>query len=117
MSFAPGEYLAVISGSREASIQIDGSLDYHYVEDSTRNGIIRQVTRKGTLRFKDWRRAMAGNVRLEWIGNNTIKVVSPYSSTIGHGNNQGNESYSSGPFLTGMPSHTFFMNRVQEEDS
>ena len=114
MQFAPGEYLGTLSGSREAKITIGEDLSYRYVEDSTRNGIIQQVSRNGALRFKDWRTAKAGNVKLEWVSNNAIKVVSPFSSTIGHGNNQGNEAYSSGPFLTGMPSHTFYLNRVQD---
>ena len=114
--FAPGNYSAVLSGSREAKIQIADDLSYRYVEDSNRNGLIRQVMRNGTLRFSDWRRASAGNVKLEWVGSNTIKVVSPFSSTIGHGNNQGNEGFSSGPFISGMPSHTFYMNRVTDSD-
>lgn len=116
MKFAPGIYEAQISGSRTAKIEIDKDLGYKYIEDSTRNGLIRQVQRKGTLLFSTWRIAKAGNVKLEWVGNNTIKVISPFSSTIGHGNNEGNMAYSAGPFLTGMPSHTFYMNRLKPDD-
>ena len=111
--FAPGVYEATISGSRKAKIEIDEDLAYRYIEDSTRNGLIRQVQRKGNLLFSTWRKAKAGNVKLEWVSQNTIKVVSPFSSTIGNGNNEGNMAYSSGPFLTGMPSHTFYMNRIE----
>ena len=115
MKFAPGKYEATISGSRKATIEIDEDLAYIYVEDSTRNGLIRQVQRKGNLLFSTWRKAKAGNVKLEWMSQNTIRVVSPFSSTIGNGNNEGNMAYSSGPFLTGMPSHTFYMNRIETE--
>lgn len=115
MKFAPGVYEATISGSRTAKIEIDKDLAYRYIEDSTRNGLIRQVQRKGNLMFSTWRKAKAGNVKLEWVSQNTIRVVSPFSSTIGNGNNEGNMAYSSGPFLSGMPSHTFFMNRIESE--
>ena len=115
MKFAPGVYEATISGSRKARIEVDEALAYRYIEDSTRNGLIRQVQRKGTLLFSSWRKAKAGNIRLEWVSQDTIRVVSPFSSTIGNGNNEGNMAYSSGPFLTGMPSHTFFMNRISAE--
>ncbi|MCY3858632.1 MAG: hypothetical protein OXG25_06960 [Gammaproteobacteria bacterium] len=115
MKIAPGVYEATISGSRKARITVDEALGYRYIEDSTRNGLIRQVQRKGTLRFTTWRKAKAGNIRLEWVSQDTIKVVSPFSSTIGNGNNEGNMAYSSGPFLTGMPSHTFYMNRISAE--
>lgn len=115
MKFAPGVYEATLSGSRKARIEIDEALAYQYVEDSTRNGLIRQVMRKGNLLFSTWRKAKAGNVKLEWVSEDTIRVVSPFSSTIGNGNNEGNMAYSSGPFLTGMPSHTFFMNRIDSE--
>lgn len=113
MTFAPGKYEATISGSRKATIEIDEDLGYRYIEDSTRNGLIRQVQRKGNLLFSTWRKAKAGNVKLEWVSQNTIRVVSPFSSTIGNGNNEGNMAYSSGPFITGMPSHTFYMNRIE----
>lgn len=115
MKFAPGVYEATLSGSRKARIDVDDALGYHYVEDSTRNGLIRQVQRKGTLLFSTWRKAKAGNIRLEWVSQDTIRVVSPFSSTIGNGNNEGNMAYSSGPFLTGMPSHTFYMNRISAD--
>lgn len=115
MKFAPGKYEATIAGSRKATIEIDDDLAYRYVEDSTRNGLIRQVQRKGNLLFSTWRKAKAGNIKLEWVSQNTIRVVSPFSSTIGNGNNEGNMAYSSGPFLTGMPSHTFYMNRIETE--
>ena len=115
MKFAPGVYEATLSGSRKARIEIDEELAYRYLEDSTRNGLIRQVMRKGNLLFSSWRKAKAGNVKLEWVSQDTIRVVSPFSSTIGHGNNEGNVAYSSGPFLTGMPSHTFYMNRIAAE--
>lgn len=115
MKFAPGVYEATLSGSRKARIEVDKVLGYQYVEDSTRNGLIRQVQRKGTLLFSTWRKAKAGNIRLEWVSQDTIRVVSPFSSTIGNGNNEGNMAYSSGPFLSGMPSHTFYMNRISAE--
>ena len=115
MKFAPGVYEATLSGSRKARIEIDEALAYKYLEDSTRNGLIRQVMRKGNLLFSNWRKAKAGNVKLEWVSQDTIRVVSPFSSTIGNGNNEGNMAYSSGPFLSGMPSHTFYMNRVAAE--
>ncbi len=115
MTFAPGMYEATLSGSRKATIEIDSELNYHYVEDSTRNGLVKQVRRNGTLHFSSWRKAKAGNIKLEWVGQHTIRVVSPFSSTIGNGNNEGNVAYSSGPFLTGLPSHTFFMNRLDSD--
>lgn len=115
MKFAPGVYEATLSGSRKARIEIDETLAYRYLEDSTRNGLIRQVMRKGNLLFSTWRKAKAGNVKLEWVSEDTIRVVSPFGSTIGNGNNEGNMAYSAGPFLTGMPSHTFYMNRIGAE--
>lgn len=116
MKFAPGSYEAVISGDRKAVLEVDEQLGYRYIEDSTRNGVIRQVQRKGTLLFSTWRKAKAGNIKLEWVSGNTVRVTSPFSSTIGHGNNEGNMAYSSGVFLTGMPSHTFFLNRLGSEE-
>ena len=116
LKFAPGSYSATLSGSRTAQIEIDSELGYRYIEDSTRNGLIRQVQRKGTLLFSNWRKAKAGNVKLEWVSQDTIRVVSPFSSTIGNGNNEGNVAFSSGPFISGMPSHTFYMNRVGSEE-
>ena len=115
LQLVPGSYEAVISGSRMAKLAVSDDLTFKYVEDSTRNGIIKQVMRSGTLRFSTWRMAKAGNIRLEWVSGASIKVVSPFGSTIGHGNNEGNLAYSSGPFLTGMPSHTFYLNRVKPE--
>ncbi len=115
LKFAPGIYEATLSGSRMAKIEIDKELGYRYLEDSPRNGLIRQVSRKGNLLFSTWRKAKAGNIKLEWMNEDTIRVVSPFSSTIGNGNNEGNMAYSSGPFLSGMPSHTFYMNRVGEK--
>ena len=115
MKFAPGVYEATLSGSRKARIEIDEVLAYSYLEDSTRNGLIRQVMRKGDLLFSTWRKAKAGNIKLEWVSEDTIRVVSPFGSTIGNGNNEGNMAYSSGPFLTGMPSHTFYMNRIGDK--
>ena len=115
MKIAPGVYEATLSGSRKARIEVDEELGYRYIEDSTRNGLIRQVQRKGTLLFTTWRKARGGNIKFEWVSQDTIRVVSPFSSTIGNGNNEGNMAYSSGPFLTGMPSHTFYMNRIEAE--
>ena len=115
LKFAPGVYEATLSGSRMAKIEIDEELAYRYIEDSPRNGLIRQVSRKGNLLFSTWRKAKAGNIKLEWMNEDTIRVVSPFGSTIGNGNNEGNMAYSSGPFLSGMPSHTFYMNRVGEK--
>ena len=109
---APGEYEATLSGSRKAQITIGDDMSYVYVEDSPRNGLIRQVTRKGFLRFDNWRIARAGRIKLEWLSMNSIKVTSPFGSTIGHGNNEGNLAYSSGPMITGMPQHVFHANRV-----
>ena len=116
LKFAPGVYEATLSGSRTAQLEVDSELAFKYIEDSTRNGLIRQVQRKGNLRFSSWRKANAGNVSLEWVSQNTIRVISPFSSTIGHGNNEGNLAYSSGPFLSGMPSHTFYMNRIAADE-
>ena len=115
LKLAPGTYEAVLAGSRTAKIEINDDLAYKYVEDSSRNGIIKQVRRNGTLRFSTWRKAKAGNIKLEWVSEDTIRVVSPFGSTIGNGNNEGNLAYSSGPFLSGMPSHTFYMNRLEVE--
>lgn len=116
LKFAPGHYEAVLAGARKAVLEVDQELGYRYIEDSTRNGIIKQVQRRGTLLFSTWRKAKAGNIKLEWVSADTIRVVSPFSSTIGHGNNEGNLAYSAGPFLTGMPSHTFYLNRLGSED-
>ena len=115
--FVPGSYKAVISGSRIATIHIDEDMRYEYKEDSPRNGVIQQVATKGRLIFSSWRKARAGRVKLEWVSTSSIKVESPYSSTIGHGNNEGNVAFSSGPFITGMPLHVFYMSKLDSASS
>ena len=114
--FAPGEYEAVLSGARKAKLIVDEEMKYEYVEDSPRNGIIKQVMTRGNLRFESWRKAKAGRVHLEWVSPTTIKVESPYASTIGHGNNEGSLSYSAGPFLTGMPRHVFYLTKAEAKE-
>lgn len=107
-----GVYKAKLTSSREVFLQINRDLTYSYKEDSFNRGIIHQVVREGRIKVKSDREARLGRVRLQWLNPHNIEVWSPYSATIGHGNNQARVDGTGGVFMSPAPGHVFYMNRV-----
>lgn len=107
-----GVYKAKLTSSREVFLQINPDLTYSYKEDSFNRGIIHQVVREGRIKVKSNKEARLGRVRLHWLNPHNIEVWSPYSATIGHGNNQTRVDGTGGVFMSPAPGHVFYLNRV-----
>ena len=107
-----GVYTAQLTSTRGVFLQINPDLSYLYKEDSFNRGIIHQIIREGQIKAKSDKKARLGHVRLNWVNPNSIEVWSPYSATIGHGNNQLRVDGTGGVFMSPAEGHMFFLNRV-----
>ena len=106
-----GTYKSHLTSTREFVLQINKDLTYEYVEDSTNRGIIHQVIKKGNVKVLDRHTARLGRVRLNWISRHNIEVWSPYSATIGHGNNVNPFDGTGGEFMSAAEGHMFYLNK------
>lgn len=85
-SLFAGTYTASVTGGAEVYMHVSDDLAFEFKQPLAEYKV---KTIKGTLSVTGDRTAKAGQVKLEWFGNNTVRVKSPFGTSMSTGGGGG----------------------------